>query len=258
MTVCVTGDVHHMGLETREQSYLDRSELDCAEAYVEIAASHGVPVTLFVTGKLAAEDPGRVGRLAAREGVAVGGHTYYAYGTPVHSVLRALSGSWHGPRRVQAWEIGRTLAALADAGIDVRAWRDHAYRNDAHTPELLAGRGITHFSDAVGPDEAVREEDGLTIVPINTPPDHEHLYHAFRTREFVAGNDFEGPFGADSYEVDEWLDRVLDHVERHRRAGRTATVLAHPACMELADGLAAFERLCEAVAGMDPGVVTEV
>lgn len=248
MTVCLTGDVHHMSLDTRDQAYMERTEVECAIEYAEIAATYDVPVTLFVTGKAAREEPERVERLASMENVAIGGHNYYAFGTPIHKLFRGLTGSWNGPQRFQSWEVGRTLDALGDAGASVDAWRDHAYRYDEHTAGVLADHGLTHFSDAVGPEERVREEDGLTVVPINTPPDHEHVYHAFRTPEFVAADDFAGPFGAESSSIGEWLNWVLDSADERVRAGEPATVLSHPACMCLADGFAAFEDLCRALA----------
>jgi len=244
MTVCLTGDVHHMSLKTRDQMHMDRSELSVAVEYAEVAGSHDVPVTLFVTGRAVEEEPAAIDRLAAMDHVELGGHNYYAFDTLVHTLSRGLLGSWNGPRRFQGWEITRTIDAFARRGVDITSWRDHAYRHDDNTAALLSARGITHFSDAVGPDEQVRQEAGLTVVPINTPPDHEHVYHAFRTPAFVAEADFEGPFGTDSHDIDDWLEWVLDRVGTVVDAGDPATVLAHPACMDLADGLDAFEKLC--------------
>lgn len=264
MTVSLTGDVHHMSLETREQPYLDGTEAAVAIEYAEIAADHDVPVTLFLTGKVVAEEPERVAQLAAMDHVELGGHNYWAFSTPIHRGWRALEkatgghvGSWNGPKPFQSWEIRRTVEAFAALGVDVQCWRDHAYRHDDNTASLLADRGITHFSDAVGPDERVRTEAGLTVVPINTPPDHEHVYHAFRTREFVAGSDFEGPFGSESVPVDAWVEWVCETVADHRAAGRPATILAHPSCLWLADEFDAFERLC-ATLGDDAVPVTAV
>lgn len=248
MTVCLTGDVHHMSLDTRDQPYMDRTELDAAVEYADIAGSYDVPVTLFLTGKAVAEEPAAVDRLAAMDHVELGGHNYYAFDTLVHKASRGLFGSWNGPRPFQGWEINRTIDALAGHGVDVTAWRDHAYRHDDNTASLLADRGITHFSDAVGPDEIVRTEQGLTVVPINTPPDHEHVYHAFRTEEFVAESDFEGSFGTESRSVDEWLSWVREAIDDALAAGQPATVLAHPSCMDIADGLESFEFLCATVA----------
>lgn len=254
MTVCLTGDVHHMSLETRDQEYMDRTEVEAALEYADIAGEYGVPVTLFVTGKTAKEEPERVRTLAAMDHVEIGGHNYWAFSTPVHKLSRGLTGSWNGPRRFQSWEIRRTLETFDNLGIDVSAWRDHAYRHDGNTATLLADHDITHFSDAVGPDEPLRRTDDLTIVPVNTPPDHEHVYHAFRTPEFVADDEFSGPFGDESYPVDEWLDWVLDEVEDRVASGTPATVLAHPACMVLADDLNAFEQLCRRLAETDEQV----
>lgn len=255
MTVCITGDVHHESLETRDQEHMDGTELEAAIEYAEIAADHDVPVTLFVTGKAADEEPERVRALAEMDHVELGGHDYYAFDTPVHAGWRALEkasggrvGSWSGPAPFQSWEIGRTIDAFADLGVRISSWRDHAYRHDRHTPRLLAARGITHFSDAVGPDERVRSREGLTVVPVNTPPDHEHVYHAFRTPAFVERSDVSGPFGDESVAPDEWLEWVCDRVESVRADGGVATVLAHPSCMQLADEFGAFERLVERVA----------
>jgi len=244
MTVCLTGDVHHMSMATRDQAHMAGTELEAALEYARIAGSHDHPVTLFVTGKASVEEPERVATLAAMDHVELGGHDYYAFDTPLHTAFRGLLGTWNGPRRFQSWEVGRTLDALADHGAQVRSWRDHAYRHDEQTPGVLRERGITHFSDAVEPGGAVRDADGLRVVPINTPPDHEHVYHAFRTPEFVAGSDFEGPFGSDSRSAAEWVEWVLETVADCTGSGRTATVLAHPSCMRLADGFEAFERLC--------------
>jgi peptidoglycan/xylan/chitin deacetylase (PgdA/CDA1 family) len=247
MTVCLTGDVHHMSLDTRDQEYMSGTEVEAALEYAEIARSYDVPVTLFVTGKAVREERERVERLAAMDTVELGGHNYYAFGTLAHTIGRGLTGSWHGPRRFQSWEIGRTVSAFADIGVDITAWRDHAYRHDDHTASLLSEHGFTHFSDAVGPDARVTRRAGLTVVPINTPPDHEHIYHAFRTPEFVSDDDFTGPFGSESVPPDEWLEWVRDSIERRREDDQPATVLAHPSCMRLADNFEAFAKLCETV-----------
>lgn len=251
MTVCLTGDVHHMGMHTRDQEHLDRTEVETAIEYAEIAADHDLPVTLFCTGKCVAESPALMRDLAAMEHVELAGHDYWAFTTPVHDAWRALGkvtggrlGSWNGPRRFQAHEIRKTIAAFDELGVRIASWRDHAYRHDRHTADLLAANGITHFSDPVEPGGSVRRDGDLTVVPVNTPPDHEHVYHAFRTPEYVAADDFSGPFGADSRDPHAWADWVLDHVEDCLAEGRTATILAHPACMHLADGFDAFEELC--------------
>ncbi|MFD1588592.1 hypothetical protein ACFR9U_16560 [Halorientalis brevis] len=259
MTVCITGDVHHMGMDTRDQAYLDGTEVAAAVEYAEIAAEHDVPVTLFCTGKCVTEEPDLMAELAAMDNVELAGHNYWGFTTPVHAAWRALGkvtggrvGSWMGPRPFQAHEIRKTIDVFEQLGVRITAWRDHAYRHDSHTADLLQDHGITHYSDAVEPRGTVRERSELTVVPINTPPDHEHVYHAFRTPEFVAESGFEGPFGTESRSPEGWVEWVLDHLADHRDADVVGTVLAHPACMQLADGFEAFEELCSAV---DQGVL---
>jgi hypothetical protein len=224
-------------------------------------------VTLFCTGKCVAEEPDRMATLAGMDNVELGGHNYWAFTTPVHTAWRALEkvtggrvGSWNGPKRFQSLEIGKTVAALEELGVSVRSWRDHAYRHDAHTVDLLGLHGITHISDEVDPSGSVHTEAGVTVVPINTPPDHEHVYHAFRTPEFVAADDFEGPFGRDSVAPEEWVEWVLETVTEQRDAGAVSTVLAHPACMRLADEFEAFEELCARLAAseLDPVRVSDL
>lgn len=251
MTVAITGDVHHMSMETRDQAYLDGTEVEAAIKYAEIAAEFDVPVTLFCTGKCVSEEPDRMAELAAMDNVELGGHDFWAFTTPVHAVWRALArvtsgriGSWNGPRYFQAHEIRRTIAAFENLGVEIACWRDHAYRHDQHTADLLAAHGITYFSNVVEPDGLVRREGELIIVPINTPPDHEHVYHAFRTPGSAAVEEFTGPFGTDSRSALDWCDWVLEHVADHRAAGETATILAHPACMRLADEFETFRDLC--------------
>jgi len=265
MTVCLTGDVHHMSLGTRDQEYMDRTEVEAAIEYAEIAAEYDVPVTLFVTGKAAVEEPDRVEQLAAMENVEIGGHNYWAFDTPVHSAWRALEkvtgeriGSWNGPRPFQRYEIRRTLDALSERGADVSAWRDHAYRHDGNTIGLLTDAGVTHFSDAVGPDEQFRKKEEFYVVPVNTSPDHEHVYHAFRTPGSTSVDRFEGPFGGESVPVEEWVEWVLKQIETIQSGGGVATVLAHPACMWLADDFEAYERLLSAVKPRDSRTMREL
>lgn len=267
MTVAITGDVHHMTMATRDQSYLEGTEVEAAIEYAEIAAEYDLPVTLFCTGKCIEEAPEGMQTLAEMANVELGGHNYWAFTTAVHTTWRAIEkltggriGSWNGPRRFQVHEIDRTLDAFDQIGVRLACWRDHAYRHDRHTADLLADRGITHLSDVVEPGGAIRHENSLTVVPINTPPDHEHVYHAFRTPGSAAAYEFEGPFGSECMTPESWVDWVLEHVRSRQAGGETATILAHPACMQLADGFDAFQRLCGTIAALktDTVSVTEI
>lgn len=261
MTVCLTGDVHHMSMGTRDQAYMDRTEVEAAIEYAEIAAEYDVPVTLFCTGKCIEEEPDRMERLAGMANVELGGHNYWAFTTPVHKGWRALEkatggriGSWMGPRPFQAYEIQKTISAFDEIGVSIACWRDHAYRYDGQTTELLSASGIAHFSDAVEAEGKIRQKDGLIVVPINTPPDHEHVYHAFRTPQFVTESDFENAFGSEFLDAEGWRDWVIDTIVDRVEAGEPATVLSHPACMYLADGFEIFEQLCKWIGTKQTGM----
>jgi hypothetical protein len=250
-----------MSMGTRDQAYLDCTELEAAIEYAEIAAEYEVPVTLFCTGKCVHEEPERMAKLAAMDNVELGGHNYWAFTTPVHKAWRALEkvtggrvGSWMGPRAFQTYEIRKTIDAFAGLGVDVRCWRDHAYRHDKYTHDLLSDLGITHLSDAVEPSGKVRHESQIVTVPINTMPDHEHIYHSYLTPSSDAEREFEGPFGSKAYSITEWRDRVI----KASRISTVGTVLAHPACMKIADEFEVFIDICVAVSDLDTRYLSEV
>jgi hypothetical protein len=88
---------------------------------------------------------------------------------------------------------------------------------------------------------------------MNVLPDHDHLYHAHRTAEFVEKANRAGygadEFGAVSYTVDEWGARVLEAARTIDERGGLVTILAHPLCMFLADGFRTLETLLAWIAG---------
>jgi hypothetical protein len=151
-----------------------------------------------------------------------------------------------------------TIESLENVGAEVTSWRDHAYRHDEYTAELLADHGITHFSDVVEPEGEVRKQGELTVVPINTPPDHEHVYHAFRTPEFVKENNFEGRFGDESVKIGGWVEWVQGCIRDAPDTQSTSTVLAHPACMWLADSLDGFGELCNRTESSDASKLSDI
>jgi hypothetical protein len=89
------------------------------------------------------------------------------------------------------------------------------------------------------------------MIPVNTPPDHEHVYHAFRTPGSEAVADFQGPFGGRSVSIDKWVKWTIERIDTVQSDDNVATVLAHPACQWLADGLDSFEDLVISVSGKE-------
>lgn len=247
MTVILTGDVHH-AIGSSDQRFVARSEAALAVDYARIAAHHGVKATLFFTGRAIVENGAEARALLTMSNVEIGGHGWDALRPQWwHRMLSWLTGSPHGPAWLQRRMIHRTCTAIRQyTGQPVRSWRNHAYRHDGHTPHLLAEAGITVWSDKVQPcwgrspiASPRRHPSGITILPINTLPDHEHLYHGARTPESVA---VEGC--SPSYPSGAWCDQVCAQVETIVNAGGIATILAHPICMKVADDFATFERLC--------------
>ena len=103
----------------------------------------------------------------------------------------------------------------------IRLWRNHMYMHGPYTEEVLSSCGIECCSDGVraASDGPVLHRTGLWNFPLNVIPDHEHIYHAERTPEWVRRwqkrYDWSDDFGPDSYYVDEWVDRVLEGLERN-------------------------------------------
>jgi hypothetical protein len=247
MPVVLTGDVHH-AIPSSDRRHASESESALAVAYARIAARHDLQVTLFVTGRAAIEDRGDLEPLLAMDNVEIGGHGWDAFSPQLrYRVLRRLSGSQHGPRIWQRrWTIGRTCTTLERlTGRTVRSWRNHAYLHDAETPGLLAEHGVRVWSDEVDLDRAgpYRHATGIAVLPMNTTPDHEHMFHGDLTPEEL-GDDS----GREVYTPAEWCDRVCRQTAAIVEAGGTATILAHPLCLKVADDWATFERLCAFVA----------
>jgi peptidoglycan/xylan/chitin deacetylase (PgdA/CDA1 family) len=236
--VVLSGDVHHT-IPAADQAYTHSSEAALAISYAQIAARHGLKTTQFVTGRAVVEFESEVRALAALENVALGGHGWDAFQPDLrYRIIHRASGSVHGPRAYQRRAVRRTRRALertTDRPVDT--WRNHAYTHDANTPSVLAAEGVVAWSDVVDATSThpYRHAAGLVVLPINTTPDHERMFHGGQTPA-TAGDRL--------YTVDEWCDRVIAEVESIVGAGGVATILAHPICMQVADDWRAFERLC--------------
>jgi len=276
--IFVTGDVHDMDMGGADQDWLRRNseltEMECAVKYGEIAARSGVPVTLFLTGKAARQENETLTSLLENEFVEVGGHTWNALRPSwIHHLWKRLWGTFYGPAWFQRRDIARTLHVLEDAKRGkVEVWRTHGYRGTDKTEELLSRAGVRVVSDAIGPSEKARAlSDELLSVPINVPPDHEHLYHGNYDisgeganggmkkiiREALGAEGRKRAFCDRRLMGKDWWEWVRDELEKRLKEFGFATLLLHPACMEILDGMELLEEIFDFLGERDCAFLSE-
>jgi hypothetical protein len=242
MTVVLTGDVHQW-IDSGDRRHAAETECALALEYARIAGRHGLKVTLFVTGLAVREDEAGIRSLLREENVEVGGHGWDSFRPRWrYRATNRLFGSQHGPAAMQSRMVRRTCAAIERViGKHVTSWRNHAYCRDEHTPASLEKAGIRVWSDEVDRRRVApySHSSRLAILPINTTPDHEHLYHGDQTVETIPA-----PQRSGYDHPDEWRVRVEEQVEEIVADGGTATILAHPLCMKVVDDWQTFEKLC--------------
>lgn len=258
--ICLTGDVHHMSLMINDQKHIDDAsltEVRITQRYVRILEKHDVNATLYICGRCFTEEWDDLAPVVASSRVEVGGHMFNArFPRECFDAYGAATGLWNGPRWYQDWDIGRNVEVVREkTGRQIVAWRGHSYKVDGNTYGLLAKHGLKVTSDAIDKDNLwpKRIEAGIISHPLNVIPDHDHLYHAHRTREYVAKANAQGygadAFGAVSYTIEDWGDLALRQALAIDDRGGVATVLCHPLCMWLADRFRTFERLLKAFSG---------
>ena len=258
---CLTGDVHHQSLGTREAPLIaPRSEIDLALEYARIAARHQLKVTLFVTGKALEEEWDGCRKLLAAANVELGAHTYSAFQTLwLHRASKALRGSYWLSRQQQRGDIARAVDIFGRRVGGVGSWRTHSYECNSDTPDLLVEHRIRVWSDAIDPS-AHRPEliqgGALLSVPINVREDHSGFFHGFLTREFqdrqrhrllartLAALRGSGTSPLELTEGLAWEDGARRDIE-NAAAGGVATMNFHPVCMFLLDQFETFDRLCQ-------------
>lgn len=262
--VCITGDVHHRSLNTREAKYIEpHSEIELAAGYLEIAAKYGLKVTLFVTGKTLQEEWEGVESLLGYEDMELGAHTYNAFKPlALHRASKLLQGSFWLSKSQQQRDVSRTVGVFNERVGRVTAWRTHSYEYDADTVAILEAAGFTVWSDVMDAGRHYPYMVGSTILslPINVREDHSGLYHGYMTPEYclresksmstrikswVRGG------GADAampprqlLAPDLWLDGFKQDVTAASASG-VAVMNLHPVCMYLLDEFATFEKICQ-------------
>lgn len=264
--ICLTGDLHPMSLGTGNQHHCDITEIQVARRYLAMLEEAKVKVTFFVTGRAVAEEWGDLDSICRHPLVEVGGHTYTCF-TPElpHRIWNKLTGNYNGPAWYQRWDIARTVRIMEQrCGQRIVSWRNHMYMHGPLTEVCLAACGVWICSDGVkrGSNGPERHPTGVYNFPLNVMPDHEHLYHAERTPEWVEQwvkrRNWSDDYGPESYYIEEWTDRVLDELRRHEAEGILSNMLIHPITLYLCDRLKSFERILEYLASRETVHMREV
>ncbi|MGD9849874.1 MAG: polysaccharide deacetylase family protein [Nitrospirales bacterium] len=240
--VCVTGDVHQRSYRGTDTPFSSCSEVSLAIKYAQIAKKYGLRITLFMTGKAALEEPNAVRQLAAMPHCEIGGHTFAAFRDPWSRIYKKVFGTPWGRSTHQLRDIVRTVQCIQQVTEKrITVWRNHSYVNTSNTPFLLEQAGIEWVSDDVNIAKTRSEPVTSRVysLPINVLPDHEHLLHGKYLHGKAKPEQLSGRLG-----IREWKERVQSQVQTIMAAGGVATILAHPLCMEVADGMQTFEDLC--------------
>jgi hypothetical protein len=180
-------------------------------------------------------------------------------------VSKKLCGSYNGPAFIQRHDVERTIDVIRRrTGRTIRSWRNHMYMHGPYTYDVLEAAGIEVCSDVVSSTASgpAWVRPGLLELPINVMPDHEHLFHAERTPEWVAAwqrrYNWSDAFGSESYYVDAWADRVLAQIEEHEARGALSTLIIHPITMYLCDRFGSVKRILDRIREAETIHVSEV
>ncbi len=240
--ICVTGDIHQRSYRGTDTPFSPYSEVDLALKYGQIAQKYGLRITLFLTGRAALEEPNGVQRLVAMPHCEIGGHTFAAFRDPWSRIYKKVLGTPWGSVTHQSRDILRTIQCIQQVtGKRIATWRNHSYLNTPDTPNLLEQAGITWVSDEVNTAKVAGEQvrSCLYSLPINVLPDHEHLFHGKYITGMAKPSQLSGRLS-----IRAWREKVQAQVQTIIESGGVATILAHPLCMEVADGMQAFDDLC--------------
>ncbi len=241
--ICLTGDVHQQSYRGTDTPFSPFSEMELAVKYAQIAARYHIRLTLFCTGKACLEEPEAAKRIADMSHCEIGGHTFAAFRDPWSRIYRKLLRTSWGSRAHQHRDIMKTISSIHSViGRPLTAWRNHSYVHTEHTPQLLHEAGIRWVTDEVNAQKRSWEvvHQDLRSLPINVLPDHEHLLHG----KYQLGKAPPSKLGQ-RMSIEDWICQVKKQVQAISEVEGTATILIHPLCMEVVDGMRSFEHLCQ-------------
>jgi len=251
--ICLTGDLHHMSLNTLNQQHCDITEMQTAILFLKLLEKYNVKMTCFITGKSFLEELNHVKPIVSNALVETGGHNYNAFEFELfHRIWNKLTKNYNGPKWVQKNDVLKTIDIIKQTtGINIKSWRNHMYMHGINTEEVLASAGIKICSDGVSKNNFKLQPNasGLYNLPINIIPDHEHLIHAERTVEWIYNwqkrYNWSDDFGSNSYYINEWGDMVLEQLKDNESKGLLSNIIIHPITMYLCDRFTKVEEILE-------------
>lgn len=263
--ISLTADLHHSSLNTGNQQHCDRTELQVAGQFARMIEEANVKATFFISGKCFHEEWEDVRPIVENPMAEVGGHNWDCFEPELwHRICKKALGSYNGPAWYQKRDVDRTRRIIREkTGRDAVVWRNHMYMHGRFTDTVLAQSGVRICSDGVRRDATGPEllPSGLYNFPINIIPDHEHLYHAERTPEWVEWwvqrYNWSDDFGSASYHIEEWTEIVLDGLRANEERGVISNMIIHPITMDLCDGFRSFERILDYLSRRETVHLTE-
>lgn len=259
MHLYLSADLHQQSLNTGNQQYSDLEELETADIFCDLLNQANIQYTLFFTGRCFIEHTELATRLSQHPNASVGGHGWNGFQPELwHRVCKKLLSSYNGPYWYQSMDVSKTKAIIEKySGKTVRVWRNHMYMHGPHTESILAKHNIKLCSDGVAKNQSLplSHPDGIFNYPLNIMPDHEHIYHAERTVEWVeewqARYNWRDDFGPESYPIEQWCEIVLAQIDQAVLENKNINMLIHPITMYLADDFKSLRRIIDKIKLLD-------
>jgi hypothetical protein len=254
--IVLSADIHHSSLGTGNQAHSDRSEVQTALDFAQLLTEYGVKATYFISGKTFLEEGPALVPIVNNPLIEIGGHNWDCFEPQLwHRFWNKALGSYNGPAWYQKRDLQKTIAIIeAQTGRKITSWRNHMYKHGPFTEALLKAEGILICSDGVRKDSNGPElhPTGIYNFPLNIIPDHEHLYHAERTPEWVEQwvkrYHWSDDFGSESYAIEVWTDMVLEQLKANEARGVISNLILHPITMYLCDKYASAQRILAYIA----------
>jgi hypothetical protein len=133
-----------------------------------------------------------------------------------------------------------------------------------YTEELLIKNGINVCCDGVDKcsQDFQQHNSGLLNFPLNIIPDHEHLYHAERTPEWVNNwvkrYNWSDDYGPDSYYFDDWFEIFKHEILTREAQGVISHLIIHPITIYLCRGSESLRKVADFLANFDSIFVNEL